>query len=132
MRSRLLELDGVEAVHIKEGEHSFEIIVKGGKESEIANTIWQCKPLGVKTNGSIEQKIKDSFGQDRAIKFSRPNLVYLTLHANLKVKKILDETLIKTKIADFARSHFALGSEVYPSRFFASFLANADVLDVIT
>jgi len=132
MRSRLLELDGVEAVHIKEGEHSFETIIRGGKERDIAETIWQCKPLGVKSSGSIEEKIKDSFKQERIVRFSRPKLVHLTLHANLKVKKLLDETAFKAGLADFARSHFELGSEVYPSRFFTTILKNTDVLDVIT
>lgn len=132
MRSRLLQLKGVEAVHIKEGEHSFEVIIKGGEEQEIAHTIWQCKALGVKSSGSIEAKIEDAFKQERMIRFSRPKLMHLTLHANLKVKQQLDETAFKASLADFARSHFKLGSEVYPSRFFAVILASEHVLDVMS
>jgi uncharacterized phage protein gp47/JayE len=132
MRSRLLQLNGVEAVHIKEGEHSFEVIIKGGNVREIAQIIWQCKPLGIKSSGDIKEEIEDSFKQSRIVKFSRPKLIHLTLHTNLKVRQLLDETVFKASLAEFARSHFALGTEVYPSRFFATILANDNVLDVIT
>ena len=132
MRSRLLQLDGVEAIHIKEGEHSFEVFIKGGKDQEIAQTIWQCKPLGVKSYGSIEEKIKDSFNQERFVKFSRPKLVSLTLHLSLKVKQRIDEIILKASLAEFATSYFFLGTEIYPSRFFATILANNNVLDILT
>jgi uncharacterized phage protein gp47/JayE len=132
MRSRLGGLYGVEAVYIKEGEHSFEVVIKGGNELEIAQTIWACKPLGVRSTGSITQTVEDSIKQERLVKFSRPTLIHLTLHANIKVKSQFDDNAIKTTLADFARKCFSLGAEVYPSRFFATLLAHTEVLDVIT
>lgn len=132
MQSRLGQLNGVEAVYIKEGEHNFEVVIKGGNEVEIAQTIWASKPLGVKSAGGISQTIKDAIKQERTVKFSRPKLINLTLHANIKVRRQLDDTAIKLALAEFARKYFRLGAEVYPSRFFSIFLAHSDVLDVIT
>jgi uncharacterized phage protein gp47/JayE len=132
MRSRLLQLNGVEAVHVKEGEHSFEVIIKGGNVREIAQTIWQCKPLGIKSSGDIKEEIEDSFKQSRIVKFSRPKLIHLTLHANLRVRQLLDEPVFKASLAEFARNHFELGAEIYPSRLFATILSSDNVLDVIT
>lgn len=132
MYSRLRGLHGVEAVYIKEGEHSFEAVIKGGNELEIAQMIWACKPLGVKTVGTITQTVKDSIEQQRQVKFSRPTLIHLTLHANIKVKRQLDDNAIKTTLVEFSRKYFSLGTEVYPSRFFAIFLTHNEVLDVIT
>lgn len=132
MRSRLGELHGVEAIFIKEGEQSFEVVIKGGNDLEIAQTIWACKPLGVKSVGSLVQTIHDSIKQERLVRFSRPSLKDLTLHANIKVKQKIEENALKNLLAEFARHHFSLGTEIYPSRFFTALLAHSEVLDVLT
>jgi uncharacterized phage protein gp47/JayE len=135
IRSRLQQLPHVEAVHIKESSRSFETIIKGGKDKDIATTIWQCKPLGVETAGAIEFTVKDSLEAQRKIRFSRPIEIPLTLHANIKVRRQLnaDElNALKSALVDCGKQHFALGAEVYASRFFKSFLEKDLVLDVIT
>lgn len=132
MRSRLLEIEGVESVFIREDVDSFEVIIKGGEEQKIANTIWELKPLGTKTAGALTCIIIDSIKQSREIRFSRPTLVPLTLHVNIKVKRLIDAEALKLALANFACTHFKLGSEIYPSRFFASVLAFDNVLDVMS
>jgi uncharacterized phage protein gp47/JayE len=132
MRSRLLQLDGVEATYIKESEYSFEVIIKGGKDLEIGQTIWVCKPLGIRTQGNIEQEVEDTFKQMRIVRFSRPKLIDLTLQLHLKVSNHLDEAAFKASLIDFAEKYFKLGAEVYPARFFPIILANSNILDVIT
>lgn len=134
IRSRLTQLPHVESVCIKEGQHSFETIIKGGNDQEIAAAIWQCKPLGVETTGTVECTIIDSTDAPRKIRFSRPTEIPLTLNAELKVKRLLvDNELNKLKAAlvDCSKAHFLLGSEVYGSRFFASILSEPLVLDVV-
>lgn len=130
--ARLENLDGVEALHIKEREHSFEVVILGGKEAEIAETIWNTKPLGVKSAGTSHYTIKDLIDQERVVKFSRPKQIALSLHANIKVRRLINENALKSTLTDFARKSLKLGGEVYASRFFASILAHSDVLDVIT
>lgn len=133
--SRLGQIDHVEAVYIKEHPRSFEAIVKGGNDQDIAYVLWQSKPLGVETVGAIECTIIDSTSTPRKIHFNRPWEIQLSLHANLKVKCLLEENALnklKTSLIDFGKKHFSLGSEVYASRFFPCFFTNPQVLDVMT
>jgi uncharacterized phage protein gp47/JayE len=133
--SRLQQLDQVEAVYIKEGLRSFEAIIKGGKDQEIADAIWQYRPLGIESTGSIEYTVIDSLKTARKIRFSRPTEIPLTLQAKLKVKRRLDDnelSILKTSLVDFSKKNFSLGSEVYASRFYASLHGEPLVLDVMT
>jgi uncharacterized phage protein gp47/JayE len=135
IRSRLKQLDQVEAVYLKESSRSFEAIVKGGDEQDIAKTLWQCRPIGVQTTGAIEISVKDSIDVFRKIRFSRPTEIPLTLHANFKVIRALDEVelnAIKSALVDSAKKNFSLGAEVYASRFFTILLKDPLVLDVMT
>lgn len=50
---------------------SFECIVVGGSDSEIANTIFNNKPISIRTFGN-RQSIITFDGQDFAVRFSRP------------------------------------------------------------
>lgn len=134
IRSRLKQLDQVEAVYIKEGSCSFETIIKGGNDQDIARALWQCKPLGVSTTGNIECAVTDSIDTPRKIRFSRPTEIPLTLNAELKVRRLLVDNEIntlKTALVDCAKANFSLGTEVYGSRFFATVLNAALVLDVV-
>jgi uncharacterized phage protein gp47/JayE len=47
LKANLLQLEGVQAVFIKEQQSGFEVIVHGGNDEEIAQTIWLSKPLGI-------------------------------------------------------------------------------------
>jgi hypothetical protein len=123
----------VEDVYIKENIRNFEVVIKGGNNEEIAQTIWKCKPLGIQTTGSVSVSLNDSIGQVRTINFSRPQAISLKLHASLLVKTILEQNeidFLKNALLNFAANNFKLGYEVYPSRFFHVFLSHAKVLDV--
>ena len=89
LRSRLIQIAHVEAVYIKESSRSFEAIVKGGNDQDIAHVLWQSKPLGVETAGLIECTIMDSTANPRKVRFNRPWEIMLSLHANVKVKRLL-------------------------------------------
>jgi uncharacterized phage protein gp47/JayE len=137
LKARLLQVPHVEAVFIREGagQHNFEVVVKGGLDQEIAQTIWKCRPLGVGTNGTTPCKIKDLFGQERLVRFSRPEVIALTLEISLKVRESLDDKQIltlKKSLADYAVGNFKLGTEVYPARFYPAALGNALVLDILS
>ena len=135
IRARLKQIDQVEAVYLKENSRSFEAIVKGGDEQDIAKTLWQCRPIGVETTGAIEISVRDSINVPRKIRFSRPTEIPLTLHAKLKVIRALDVielNAIKAALVDSAKTNFSLGAEVYASRFFTILLKDPLVLDVMT
>jgi hypothetical protein len=56
---------------------SFETIVQGGSDSDIANKIWQTKPAGIQTFGNTTFIITDSQGDQHGIRFSRPNQIFV-------------------------------------------------------
>lgn len=96
IRSRLLALLGVTAVIVFENTtnipdldgrppHSFEAIVQGGDTTAIANLLWQIKPAGIATDGSIPIVITDSQGQVHTIRFSRPTDLNIYVHLILTV-----------------------------------------------
>jgi uncharacterized phage protein gp47/JayE len=131
--ARLALIKGVEAIHIQESARSFEVVIKGGNDEEIAYTIWKCKPLGIDTTGSVTVNLTDSIGQTRTINFTRPQVIDFKLHAILVVKSILDQNevdLLKNTLLDFAASHFKLGEEMYASRFYGIFLEHQKILDI--
>lgn len=56
---------------------SFEAVVQGGSDQDIAYKIWQTKPAGIQTFGSSQFTITDSQGDQQVIYFSRPSEIYI-------------------------------------------------------
>lgn len=54
---------------------SFEIVVEGGDDTTIAQTILASKPAGIQTYGSTSVQVFDSYGNGYKISFSRPTQV---------------------------------------------------------
>lgn len=52
--------------------HSYEVIVSGGENVDIAEAIWYSKGAGIELFGDITQVITDPRGRLRTVKFSRP------------------------------------------------------------
>ena len=59
--------------------HSIKVIVEGGDEQEIAETIYQYSCRGIDFNGEIEKSVRDSAGVTHVIKFARPVAVKVWL-----------------------------------------------------
>jgi len=118
IRARLRQqIDDVTAVTIIEnrddvadGEgrppHSFEAIVQGGIEQDIANLIWEVKPAGIETVGNVTQTVEDSQGTNQTIRFSRPVPVYLWVNV----------TLTPNGVGDFPTTAEALTKEAVVSK----------------
>lgn len=131
--ARLIKQAKAQAVYIKDNKHSFEVVVKGGREQDIARAIWLSKPLGVESTGKITSEVTDSLGQKRKVKFSRPEEITLNMQADVKVARLLtdeEQVSLKNNLVDYANEHFKLGAEVYPSRFYGSILENPLILDI--
>lgn len=65
--------------------HSFETVVQGGDDTEIAEKIWELKPAGIQTTGNVNVLITDSNGDSQSIFFSRPEPVYVHVQVDLTV-----------------------------------------------
>lgn len=61
--------------------HSFEAVVEGGSDNDVAEEIWLRQPSGIASYGNVNGgsgiTIQDSLGHDQIIKFSRPESVYI-------------------------------------------------------
>jgi uncharacterized phage protein gp47/JayE len=96
IRAKLLAVPGVTSALVYENTsditdlngrppHSFEAVVSGGTDADIAETIWLAKPAGIASFGEDSYVITDSQGQNHTIFFSRPELVNIYITANLTV-----------------------------------------------
>jgi len=93
IRSDLLSVDNVTAVVVFENDtditdldgrppHSIDVVVQGGDEQDIAETLWDTRSAGIETIGDITKTIVDSQGFNQTVKFSRPVEVdiYITIN----------------------------------------------------
>lgn len=62
---------------------SFECVVEGGSDADIAEEIWLSKPAGIATYGNTQHTIVDSQGENQAIFFSRPVPIYIWVNVTL-------------------------------------------------
>lgn len=130
--SGLISLSNVEEVQIYENDtdstdsngipaHSFMPIVLGGIDSEVADTIWKRKPMGIKSYGNTTVVIYDSQGFSHDIGFERPVPVPIYININLTTDSNYPESgdeLIKTSLISYFTRNFGIGDDVIYSRLY--------------
>lgn len=117
IKARIIqEVEGVSAVYIYENDtaavvdgrppHSFEAVVIGGDQQEIAEKIWEVKPAGISTYGTTSALVEDSEGFMHTISFSRSTTAYIWI--NIEISLFSEEifpangaTLISQAILDY-------------------------------
>lgn len=134
MNAKLAETSGVTGVNIKVNKtlveadgldgKSFECIVQGGTDTDVATTILNNMSIEDNTQGDITVIIDDSTGTPRAVRFSRSDELYVWS----KVTYTLDEEtnfpleggdLMKDAIITYGNA-IALGMDINPKKFFGS------------
>lgn len=132
IRSRVLnEIDDVTAVTVISNRtdgvvsgrpaHSFETIVTGGDDTDIAEKIWENQPSGIQPHGDVTVVIQDSQGNNQTIKFSRPTSVYLwvDIDVNLNPEETFPANgsdLIKEAMVEFSIEEYQVGKDVIRQR----------------
>lgn len=136
--SAVNNLDGVSQAVVLENDtdtedanglppHSFQVIVVGGDNTEIANIIWKNKPAGIKAFGTTTEAIVDSQGISHNISFSRPTEVNIFVEVTLTTDSDYPtdgDELIKEAIVDYANGRlieglgFTLGDNVIYTRLY--------------
>lgn len=130
--SGLISLDNIKEVQIYENDtdvtddkgipaHSFLPIVLGGLDSEVANTIWKRKPLGIRSVGNTSVTIYDSQGFAHQIGFQRPAPVTIYINMNLTTDSNYPENgdeSIKTDLVAYFNNNFGIGDDVVYSRLY--------------
>lgn len=130
--SDLISLDNVVEVQIYENDtdvvdangvpaHSFLPIILGGDPLDIAETIWENKPLGIRSYGNTTQTIYDSQGFPHEIGFERPNPVDIYIRMDLTTNSNYPQNgddLIRSNLASYFTSDFGIGDDVIYSRLY--------------
>lgn len=130
--SALINLDAVEQVVIYENDtdvtddkgipaHSFLPIVLGGISTNIAQTIWENKPLGIRSYGNTSVTIYDSQGFPHDIGFERPNPVNIYISIELQTDSNYPQdgdAVMKAAIAAYMEANFGIGDDVVYSRLY--------------
>ncbi|MNQ43055.1 Baseplate J-like protein [compost metagenome] len=130
--SALINLSGVEEVKIYENDtdvtdgngvppHSFLTLIVGGTSLDIAETIWENKPLGIQAFGNTEITITDSQGFGHDIGFSRPDPVPIYIDLTLTTNSEFPSTGaddIKSALISYFEDNFNVGDSVIYSRLY--------------
>lgn len=114
---------------------SFEVVVSGGADQDIADTIWECKPAGIETFGSTTMSVMDSMGFLHNVNFSRPTEVPIWIELTVTKNPItfpLDgEAQIKAALKAFGDA-LQIGDDVIALQFKCVPLSVGGVVDVTT
>lgn len=130
--SALISVDTVEEVRIYENDtdvtdvngvppHSFMSIVLGGVSFDIANTIWENKPMGIMSYGDTVVQITDSqgFSHDIGFKIPDPAQVYVSIALTTdSLFPATGEDDIKSAIISYFENNFNIGDDVVYSRLY--------------
>ncbi len=103
--------------------HSFEAVVEGGLDTDIAEKILEIQAAGIQSYGNTTENVVDSQGYTQVIKFSRPENVYLYVRVkrNLYTEETYPTTgdaLIQQAIVDWSllTSNITIGKDVIRQR----------------
>ncbi|MCP4481426.1 MAG: hypothetical protein GY817_01170 [bacterium] len=77
---------------------SFEVVLDGGDDDAIANAIWNVKPAGIETFGTVSKTVYDSHGTAHTIYFSRPTDI--DIYVEITVTKKNGATVTETQVKD--------------------------------
>jgi uncharacterized phage protein gp47/JayE len=94
IRSKLLSESGVTDVFVFENitllpdlagrpPKSYEVVVNGGVDQTITQTVWDTKPAGIETVGSITGTATDTAGNSQTVKWSRPTVIPIYLELDI-------------------------------------------------
>lgn len=144
IEDKLNQVDGVTKAFIVENRtlavdiqgrpaKSYECVVIGGSDTDIANTIWNSKPAGIETFGTESVQIQDSNGRFHIVNFSRAASIFVWVKVYYtKFSEELFPTNGETLITDAvvtAGNNLELGEDVIPKRFYGSIYASTQGIE---
>lgn len=105
---------------------SFESVVEGGADQDIADAIWASKPAGIETFGSVSVPVVDSQGFIHTINFSRATEIDIWMIVNITpntdpaegpLYPIDGDQQVEDVVLAFAQD-FRIGQDVVVSQFY--------------
>jgi len=94
--------------------NSFEIVVRGGVDAEIATAILAAKPGGIRAAGSTVVSASDAVGNTYSIGFTRPTTVYpyLTVSVAADPLRYAGDSALKLSLMHWGDSSLGVGTDV--------------------
>jgi len=102
--------------------HSIQAIVDGGVSADVAQAIFDTKPVGTDMNGAVTETITDSMGIDYDIKFDRPTEVPIYIEITLTTFSDYPsdgDDAIKAALVEYATNNLFAGDDVITSRLYS-------------
>lgn len=98
---------------------SFETLVVGGTDEDVARAIWDSMPSGIEPYGNTSVQIVDDAGDGQTILFSRPQARYLWVRVAYSLyaeEQPPTDAEIKAALMEWAEKEYQMGVDVIPSR----------------
>lgn len=139
----LQEVEGVTTVFVIENEEitpdpegrppkSFETVVEGGQQQEIARFILEHgKAAGIQTTGNINVLVEDASTNPHRIYFSRPVDDFIWVDVELTVNNDWvtgSETQVEDDIVEHGRNTFGIGDDILWQDFFCAVYQTNNIL----
>ena len=96
--------------------HTVAALVSGGNAGLVAETVWNKKPPGIGTDGSVARTVTDEAGNNHIVKFSRPALlpvyyrIELTAYAGYDAAAV--EPALRGLLFNLTNSALEIGEEL--------------------
>lgn len=148
--SEILGVDGVTAAFLIEnttsvpdGEgrpgKSFQLIVQGGDDQEIADALWSVKPAGIETTNLGLQAgtpVVDSAGDTQTVYFSRPDTkrIWVNITYTLFDEEVFPSggaVTLAEKAAEYGNS-IGIGKDIIPKRFYGTLYSSVPGIEDVT
>lgn len=116
--------------------HSFETVVTGGRDEDIAKTIFDTAPAGIQPYGTTQTTITDELGNIWTIGFSRPSdvTIYIKIKYSLNPEEIADANIsqsIKSNIIEWQKDNLEVGTDLIRQKLYIPIYAVKGIKDVV-
>ena len=130
IEAALLDVRGVSSALVKSNRgfvpdsdgipgKSFNSLVVGGNDNDIAKCIYENQPSGIQSYGNTSVNITDSHGIEQQISFSRPTPVYLWVKVTYSLydeEAFPGQDVVKDALVEWAEKEYTLGKDIISTR----------------
>lgn len=130
IEAALLDVRGVSSAIVKSNRgfatdsdgipgKSFNSLVIGGNDNEIAQCIYENQPAGIQSYGNTSVNITDSHGIEQQISFSRPTPMYLWVKVTYSLydeEAFPGQDVVKNALVEWAEKEYTLGKDIISTR----------------
>lgn len=116
--------------------HSYETVVVGGDNADVASELWRTKPAGIQLHGNTYVVTVDSNGNNRDIYFTRPVAINFAVRVryvkyNEEAYPVTGNDLISAAVLDYINA-LDIDKDVIPSRLFGPIYSATTGIDSLT